>query len=117
MNEFKLLFKTKYLLKYLEGNILVNIPKVHNCYRIGIEENVIDLNRNIIRANINEGNIRNKYQKEILVNIAMIDLYLSILLELNIINKKKFMSITRLLNEIKKMCTGWINYEKKKQSI
>lgn len=114
MNEFRLLSKTKYLLKYLEENILINIPKVHNCYRIGIEETVIDLNRNIIKANINDGSIRNKYQKEILVNISMIDLYLSILLELNIVNKKKFISITRLLNEIKKMCIGWINNEKVK---
>lgn len=112
MNEFRLLFKTKYLLRYLEENILINIPKIHNCYRVGIEENVIDLNKNIIRANINEGNIRNKYQKEVLVNVAMIDLYLSILLELDIVNKKKFMTITRLLNEIKKMCTSWINNEK-----
>ena len=112
MNEFRLLFKTKYLLRYIEENILINIPKIHNCYRVGIEENVIDLNKNIIRANINEGNIRNKYQKEVLVNIAMIDLYLSILLDLNIINKKKFMTISNLLNEIKKMCTGWINNEK-----
>jgi len=90
----------------------VSIPKVHNCYRVGIENNVIDLNSNIIRANINEGSIRNKYQKEVLVNIAMIDLYLGVLLDLNIVNKKKFMSITRLLNEIKKMCMSWINNEK-----
>ena len=112
MNEFRLLFKTKYLLTYLEEHILVNIPKVHNSYRVGIENNVIELNENIIRANINEGNIRVKYQKEVLVNVAMIDLYLSILLDLNIINKKKFMTLSRLLNEIKKMCTGWINNEK-----
>ena len=112
MNEFKLMNKSRYLLKYLEENILVNIPKVHNSYRVGIENNVIELNENIIRANINERSIRNKYQKEILVNISMIDLYLSILLELNIVNKKKFISVTRVLNEIKRMCIGWIGNEK-----
>ena len=63
------------LLKYVESNILINIPKVHSSYRKGLEDNMIQLNYNIIKANINTGSIRSKYQKEILVNIAMIDLY------------------------------------------
>jgi len=112
MNEFRLFTKSRYLLRYLEENILVNIPKVYNCYRLGLENNVIELNSNIIRANINEGNIKNKYQKEILVSISLIDMYLGIILELNIINKKKFMSISRQLCDIRKMTVGWINNEK-----
>ena len=114
MEEFKLLNKARYILKYLEENIIVNIPKVFTSYRKGIEDNVINLNENIIRANINNGNIRNKYQKEMLVNISMIDMYLDILLELNVISKKKFMIVIRMLNEIKKMTTGWIDNEKNK---
>lgn len=114
MEEFKLLNKARYLLRYLEENIIVNIPKVFINYRKGIEDNLINLNENIIRANINNGNIRNKYQKEILVNISMIDMYLDILLELNIISKKKFIIVIRMLNEIKKMTTGWIENEKNK---
>ena len=98
-------------------NILINIPKVYNCYRIGIEKNIIELNYNIIRANINSGNIRNKYQKEILASISLIDMYLSILLELNIINKKKFMTIFKQINEIRRMTIGWINNEKIKYFI
>lgn len=100
------------LLKYLEEYVLVNIPKVHSSYRVGLENNIIDLNSNIIRANINVGNIRNKYQKEVLVNIAMIDLYLDLILDINVINKKKFMSSIRMLNEIRKMTNGWILNEK-----
>ena len=114
MNDFKLLNKSKLLLKYLESNILVNIPKVYSCYRRGIEENTIALNYNIIKANINTGSIKSKYQKEILVNISMIDLYLDLLLELDIINKNKFMVIVRMLNEIRKMTNGLISYEKNK---
>ena len=49
-----------------------------------------------------------------LVNISMIDMYLDILLELNIISKKKFMIVIRMLNEIKKMTTGWTDNEKNK---
>ena len=73
MDDFKLLNKSKLLLKYIVNYILIGIPKVHSSYRKGLEDNVIDLNSNIIRANINVGNIRNKYQKEVLVNISMID--------------------------------------------
>ena len=42
----------------------------------------------------------------------MIDLYLSIILELNIINKKKFMVVSKILNEIRKMTISWMKYEK-----
>lgn len=102
------------LLKYVESNILINIPKVHFSYRKGLEDNMIQLNYNIIKANINTGSIRSKYQKEILVNIAMIDLYLDLLLDIKIINRKKFMVIIRMLNEIRKMANGWILSEKNK---
>lgn len=100
------------LLKYLEEYVLVNIPKVHSSYRVGLENNIIELNCNIIRVNINTGSIRNKYQKEVLVNIAMIDLYLDLILDINIINKKKFISSIRMLNEIRKMTNSWIVNEK-----
>ena len=109
MNDFKLLNKSKLLLKYIESNILINIPKVHSSYRRGLEDNIISLNYNIIKANINIGN---KYQKEALVNISMIDLYLDLLLDIDIISKKKFMIIIRMLNEIRKMTNSWINNEK-----
>jgi hypothetical protein len=112
MNDFKLLNKSKLLLKYIESNILINIPKVHSSYRRGLEDNIISLNYNIIKANINIGSIRNKYQKEALVNISMIDLYLDLLLDIDIISKKKFMIIIRMLNEIRKMTNSWINNEK-----
>ena len=112
MEEFKLLNKSKMLLKYVESNILINIPKMHSSYRKGIEDNMIQLNYNIIKANINTGSIRSKYQKEVLVNIGMIDLYLDLLLDINVINKKKFMVIIRMLNEIRKMAKSWILSEK-----
>ena len=102
------------LLKYVESNILINIPKVHSSYHKGLEDNMIQLNYNIIKANINTGSIRSKYQKEILVNIAMIDLYLDLLLDIKIISRKKFMVIIRMLNEIRKMANGWILSEKNK---
>lgn len=44
----------------------------------------------------------------------MIDLYLDLLLDIKIINRKKFMVIIRMLNEIRKMTNGWILSEKNK---
>lgn len=112
MNDFKILNKSKLLLKYIENDIICNIPKVHSSYRKGLEDNIISLNCNIIKANINTGNIRSKYQKEILVNISMIDLYLDLLLDMDIINRRKFIIVVRMLNEIRKMTNSWMNYEK-----
>ena len=112
MDDFKLLNKGKFFLKYVETYVFNNIPKVHSSYRKGLEDNIIELNSNIIRANINAGNIRNKYQKEVLVNISMIDLYLDLLLDINVIDKKRFIKMIRMLNEIRKMIIGWIDSKK-----
>ena len=114
MNEFKIYNKSKYLVMYMEKYIINNIPKIHYLYRKGFEESVVNLNYYLIKANINTGSIRNKYQKEVLVSIYMIDMYIGILLHLNIINKKRFISFVRMLNEIRKMSIVWINNEKSK---
>lgn len=42
----------------------------------------------------------------------MIDLYLDILLDINVISKKKFMVVIRLLNEIRRMTKALIENEK-----
>lgn len=114
MNDFNIYNKAKYLVMYMEKYIINSIPKIHYLYKEGLEENVIELNKNLIRANINEGSIRNKYQKEVLVNIYMIDMYVGILFKLNIVSKKRFVAFVRMLNEIRKMTMGWINNEKAK---
>lgn len=112
MEDFKILNKSKLLFRYIEENICNNIPKIYSNYRNGLMDNVVNLNYYIIKANINEGNIRNKYQKEALACISMIDLYLGILLDINVISKKRFMVVVRMLNEIRRMTMGWISNEK-----
>lgn len=114
MEDFKILNKSKFLFRYIEENICNNIPKIYSNYRNGLMDNVVNLNYYIIKANINEGNIRNKYQKEVLVCIGMIDLYLGILVDINVISKKRFMSSIRMLDEIRRMTIGWIGNEKGK---
>ncbi len=114
MNNFRLYSKCKNLIIYSEKYVLNNIPKVYSVYRKKMEEAIIELNYNIIRANSNEGNIRSKYQKEFLISLQMVDLYVSILNDLKIGDKKKLIIFTNMLDEIRKVGFSWINNEKKK---
>lgn len=59
MEDFKILNKGKLLFRYIEENICNNIPRIYSNYRNGLMNNVVNLNYYIIKANINEVNIRN----------------------------------------------------------
>lgn len=99
--------------KYARRYILCDIPKVHANYRLSLDDYLLKINENIIRTNINTSeNIRNKYQKEIIVDIAMCDMILGIMKEENIVTNKKFLSIINMLNELKKMIYGWMDEKK-----
>lgn len=113
MNEFKIFEKIKWLLDYAENYIFTSFPKTHLALKIKLEENLYSLIENCIRANVNKGNIRNKYQKEILTNISLIDYYIGSILDKKIIKKKRFDAFINCLNEIRKMTYGWINNEEK----
>ncbi len=117
MKEFKILDKVKWLLEYGENYMFSSFPKVHLALKIKLEENMYSLIENCIRANLNKGNIRSKYQKEMLTNISLIDYYAGTILDKGIIKKKRFTSFINCLNEIRKMTYGWINNEEKEQSI
>lgn len=81
MNEFKILDKVKWLVNYSETYIFVCFPKVHLALKIKLEENLYSLIENVIRANYNKGNIRSKYQNEILANISLVDYYIGFIYE------------------------------------
>lgn len=111
MNEFILLSKIKWLINYSDKYILSNFPKVHISLKIKLQDNLYDLLENAIRANINKGNIRNKYQKEILVNLSILDYYIGLMLERTIIKKNRFNSFINALLDIRKITYGWIENE------
>ncbi len=117
MKEFKILDKIKWLLEYTDIYIFSSFPKTHLALKIKLEENMYSLIDNCIRANVNKGNIRNKYQKEILINISLVDYYIGVILDKGIIKKKRFNSFITCLNEIRKMTYGWINNETKEQPL
>ena len=116
MEEFILLKKSQSFYKYMRRHVLSIIPKIHSVYRLKLDDYLILLNENIIRANINNmsDRTRSKYQKEALINISMIELLVRIIKEEDIIDGKRFMTILRQLNEIKKMLFGWMNEEDRK---
>ena len=111
MEKFQILRKSQSLFQYIRRYIAISIPKIHSTYRLKLDEYLILLNENIIKANLNVKNvrIREKYQKEALSNIAMIELLIRILKEEGIISGKRFLVVVNNLNEINKMLYGWIN--------
>lgn len=87
---------------------------MHANYRLSLDKYLLRINENIIKTNINPSpNIRDKYHKEIIVDIGMCDMLLGIMKEENIITNKKFISIINKLNELKKMVYGWMNEKEK----
>ena len=114
MNSFLLYNKAKVLIIYVEKYILSNIPKNYIVYRKNMEQAIINLNIDIIRANNNDGNIRKKYQKDVLIDIQSIDLFLSILNDLKLIDKKRFLVFINMLDEVRKISIKWLDNEKEK---
>ncbi len=114
MNNLVILDKEKYLLKYIEQFIFSSFPKTDLGLKFKIESNMYDMIENTIRSNINVGNIKNKYQKEILINIALLDFYFGVIFEKKIIIKKRFLTCIRMLSEIERMVKAWMNNEAKK---
>lgn len=114
MNSFLLYNKAKVLIIYAEKYILSNIPKNYVVYRKNMEQAIINLNIDIIRANTNDGNIRKKYQKDVLIDIQSVDLFLSILNDLKLIDKKRFLAFLNMLDEVRKISIKWLDNEKEK---
>lgn len=114
MNSFLLYNKAKVLIIYAEKYILSNIPKNYVVYRKNMEQAIINLNIDIIRANTNDGNIRKKYQKDVLIDIQSVDLFLSILNDLKLIDKKRFLVFLNMLDEVRKISIKWLDNEKEK---
>lgn len=100
-NDFILLNKEKELLTYNEKYVFSSFPKNEVSLKIKINDTLYMLIENTIRANVNRGNIRNKYWNETKVNIIMLDFFYKVVYEKELVLKRRFLSIIRLLNEIK----------------
>ena len=110
MQSFKLINKANELYDYSFTYILNKLPGKAKTFRIALETELYELVHNIYRANINYDSerIRNKYQKEALVNLIAIDMMMGIIEKRRYIKIKRVRGFLSILNDTKKMMYGWI---------
>lgn len=111
-DKLNIIIDIKKTIMYLD-NIIVNYPKVEFTLKNNIDINMYKLLENIYRANIMKDN-RVVYQRELLINIKMIDYYLYVSFKKKIISKKNYESSIKYLDKIVRNIYGWINSEKNK---
>ena len=104
MNDFILMNKIKELNMYTEQYIFASFPKKDLALKIRLEQNLYLLVELTIKANVNKGNIRSKYQTHLISTIYLI-------------KKKRFTAFMQLLTEIKKISIKWKDNEKKEEPI
>lgn len=110
LHSFKIINKANELYDYSYRYILNKLPGKAKTFRIALENELYELIHNIYRANINVDNsrIRNKYQKEALVNISTLDLIIGLIGKRRYIKIKRVKGFLGILNDEKKMLLGWI---------
>lgn len=107
--DFKLLGKIEYLIEYVDVYLFSSFPKTEKPLKLKIENYLYSLLEVCATANINTGSIRNKYQKEMLSKIVVLDFLFGYTLDKKIIKEGRFYGLINCLNEIKGMTYGWIN--------
>lgn len=112
-NEFILMNKIKDLNLYTEKYIFASFPKKDLALKIRLEQNLYLLVELTIKANVNKGNIRSKYQTDLISTIYLVDYYIGMIYEKQLIKKKRFLSFVSLLTEIKRITLKWKENETK----
>lgn len=105
-DKFKVINETKKFILYMK-EILVNYPRKHYILKDRIEKTSYEILELIYLTNMVDDRLYN--QKVILSKISMLDFYLEISYNDEIISLKKLNQGTRLLDIIKKLIYGWIN--------
>lgn len=100
---FKVLNNSYKTINYI-NKLLINYPKKEVVLKNNIEKTCYCIIENIFAFNINESTrIKDKYLKDLLVNLSMMDFYTRVSYDKKIISKHQFEVISRFLMEIKKM--------------
>jgi len=100
----------KKTINYID-KILINYPHEERILRDKINLTCYNILEGIYRANVYK---EINYMKEIIVQIRMLEYYIKISLDKELINFKKYENIGKYLLDIIKMVNGWINFEKNK---
>ena len=95
-------------IKYIEANIY-NFPNSYRDLKNNIINSCYEILRLVYTANIEQEII---YKKKAIVEIKMLNFFLSQALDKELITKKKFLSYGKHLENIHNMIYSWCNYEK-----
>ncbi len=108
-DNFCLLKECKRLFIYSDLYVYENFPKAKKHLKIMYFDECEELIENIIMANNSEKSIRKKYQVNALLNISKIDFLITYFYDLKIVHKKRYLSVIRILSNVKGLLIGWIN--------
>lgn len=108
-DNFRLLKESKRLFIYSDIYVYENFPKAKKHLKIMYFDECKALIDNVIMANNSEKSIRKKYQTNALLNISEIDFLITYFYDLKIVNKKRYLSVIRILSTIKGLIGGWMN--------
>ena len=109
--KFNLLNKTYKLIEYYE-KLLINYSKKEVVLKQNVEKCYYELIENLFAFNINDTDrIKQKYLKEYLIKLSMLDFYTNISFIKKLISKRQFEAIGRKIIEIRKMGYGLIKNE------
>ncbi len=110
-SNFLMLSKTEKTIQYI-NRILVNYPNKEYVLKGNIEKNMYELIECIFAYQINDTDrIKQKYLKDFLVKLSMLNFYIGVSLEKKCISKRQHEVIGRFLIEIRKITYGVIKSE------
>lgn len=94
--------------------ILENFNRNENVLRDNVKITMYKFLENSYKANLSTGDFRVGYQKDMLVNIKMLDFYINCAYNKKMISPKQYTSIGKHFIEIFAMIQAWVNNEKSK---
>lgn len=110
-SNFLLLSRTEKTTQYI-NKILINFPHKENLLKNYIEKNMYEMIECIFAYQINDSDrIKQKYLKDFLIKLAMLNFYIKVSFDKKIISKRQCEVIGRFLIEIRKIAFGVIKSE------
>ena len=107
-SNFLLLSKSERLINYY-NKLLINFPNKEYVLKNNIETTSYKLIENIFSYNINTTDrIKQKYLKDLLINLSMLDFYFEVALKKKYISEKKCNHYCSAILMLSKMTYGWI---------
>ena len=111
-SNFFLLNKCYQTIEYYNKR-LINYPKREMLLKQNIEKTYYEMIECLFSFNINNSErIKQKYLKDFLVKVSMLDFYTRISNSKKVISKRQFEVIGNRINELRKMAYGLIKNEK-----